>query len=438
MRSGCLAVALLGLVTWKPALAQSPPVPAPEVAPEPAVPAPSVREPPVIEPAREPEPAAAPAKDDITPAEAQVEAEFPTKRELHRNFAGSVQLDYMAVPSQSTGRDLGFDGATVEVSLKLAMDFTSNISSNVKVCVACHGFEIGMAFFDLRIADQLNVRVGRFSPAFGEFPLRHDPANHRTSDKPLPYDMGRMLRMTEWNQGVLPAPWVDNGVEVNGTHFFGNKLQVDYAAYVIGGPRAGADPLDFDFRASRSGENYYIDNNSRPAVGGQLVMTLLSGSTSFALGASMMRGTYDPEHRNRFAIYGAHAVFRMRDIFLRAEYLSRITEMSLGEDPTTRFKYGPGANGQHDRFFVKDGGYAEVEIPVGKRVTLVVREDGLRRRGNVSMTSELRSDSALLRHTAGLAILLRSSLRLKLSYEDYDFSDFEDEKVVHVGIAGPF
>jgi hypothetical protein len=250
--------------------------------------------------------------------------------------------------------------------------------------------------------------------------------------------MGRMVRMTEWNQGVLPAPWVDNGIEVNGTNFFGRHLQVDYAAYIIGGPRAGADPMDFDFRASRSGENYYIDNNSRPTYGGQLVATILSGSTSLALGASAMRGTYDPEHRNRFSIYGAHAVFRVRDVVFRAEYLRRLTEMSLGEDPMSRFKYGPRSDGTFDPYFVKEGAYAEVEVPLHKRLTAVLREDGMRRRGNVSMTSDMRSESMVLRHTAGLAILLRSSLRLKLSYEDYDFSDYEDEKVAHVGIAGPF
>ena len=180
---------------------------------------------------------------------------------LSRNFAGSIQLDYMAVPSEKTGRQLGLDGATAEVSLKLAMDFSKKISANVKMCVACHGVEIGMAYFDLRVTDEMNVRVGRFTPAFGEFPVRHDPANHRTSDKPLPYDMGRMLRTQEFNSGVLPAPWVDNGIELNGTHFFGKNLQTDYAIYAIGGPRAGADPIDFDFKLSRSGEAYYVDNN---------------------------------------------------------------------------------------------------------------------------------------------------------------------------------
>lgn len=411
------------------------PAPAPEAPPTPAP------EPPPS-PGPEPAPDAAPMPldldDDTTEPLDEVESETLTRPELHRNFAGSVQLDYMAVPTEERGRDLGLDGATVEASLKLAMDFSSNISASVKVCVACHGFEVGMAFFDLRVADQLNIRVGRFSPAFGEFPLRHDPANHRTSDKPLPYDMGRMLRMTEWNQGVLPAPWVENGIEVNGTQFAGDHVQIDYAAYAIGGPRAGADPMDFDFRASRSGDTYYIDNNSRPALGGQAVVTLLAGATSFALGGSMMRGTYDPNHQHRFAIYGAHAVLRIKDVFVRAEYLHRLTAMALTENPAERFRYGPGADGMYDRFFVKEGAYAELEVPLGRRVSAVVREDGLRRRGNVAMNSALRSDSAILRHTAGLAVLLRSSLRLKLSYEYYDFSDFSDESTAHIGIAGPF
>ena len=39
---------------------------------------------------------------------------------------------------------------------------------------------------------------------------------------------------------------------------------------------------------------------------------------------------------------------------------------------------------------------------------------------------------------SGTALLLRASLRLKASYEYYDFSDFESESVFHLGIAGPF
>ncbi|MGE0870703.1 MAG: hypothetical protein AB7P03_19210 [Kofleriaceae bacterium] len=400
---------------------------------------PATTEPAVDPPAVEPksEPAGSDPEADLS-AEVEAEPEPEPESKLHRNFAGSVQLDYMAVPTEKTGRGIALDGATAEVSLKLAMDFSSKISANVKVCVACHGFEVGMAFFDVRVADELNFRVGRFTPAFGEFPVRHDPANHRTSDKPLPYDMGRMLRMQEWNEGVLPAPWIDNGLEINGTHFFGDHVQTDYAVYAIGGPRGTDDPIDFDFRLSRSPENYYIDNNSRPVVGGQVVLSLLTDVATFAVGISTMRGTYDPDHKLPFEIYGAHTVLRIRDVFLRAEYLQRRTKMSLGDDPASRFKYGPNEMGIYDPYVVKDGAYVELEVPLGSRLSFVAREDALRRRGNVLQMSPLRSESVIVRSTAGLAILLRSSLRLKLSYELYDFSDFEDEQVGHIGIAGPF
>jgi len=45
------------------------------------------------------------------------------KAEAGRNFAGSIQLDYLAVPTEKIARPLARDGATVEVSLKLAVDF---------------------------------------------------------------------------------------------------------------------------------------------------------------------------------------------------------------------------------------------------------------------------------------------------------------------------
>jgi hypothetical protein len=358
--------------------------------------------------------------------------------ELERNFAGSVQLDYMAVPTEQVARQQALDGATVELSLKLAMGYGEHVSSNVKVCVACHGLEVGMAFFDLRVADELNIRVGRFTPAFGEFPLRHDPANHRTSDKPLPYDMGRMLRLTEWNLGVLPAPWVDNGIELGGTHFFGDAVQVDYAAYAVGGPRASSDAFDFDYRQSRTAESYYIDNNSRPALGGQLAVTIIDRDASINLGASAMSGTYDPDRQLEFVVAGAQASVRTAHGTLRAEYLIRRTEMALGDDPAMRFRYGPGADGMFDPFVVRDGFYTELEVPVGRRVDLVARWDGLRRRGNVVRTSPLRSESGLLRYTAGGSVVLKGALRLKVAGELYDFSDFDDEVVVHTGIAGPF
>ena len=122
------------------------------------------------------------------------------------NFAGSVQTNYLWVATDPDAREQTFDGFTNELSLKVAVDFSDAVSANIKLCYGCHGVELGMAFTDLRVLDELNFRAGRFSPSFGDFPLRHDPANHLTADKPLPYDMGRMLRLREFNLSVLPAP----------------------------------------------------------------------------------------------------------------------------------------------------------------------------------------------------------------------------------------
>ena len=138
---------------------------------------------------------------------------------LDRTFAGSAQIDYMLVPTarEANARFLGFDGFKLEATTKLTVDFSERFSANVKGCYGCHGFEMDMAYFDYRVADALSFRFGRFSPSFGSFNIRHDPANHRLVDKPLAYDMGRMLRMRSWNLGVLPSPFPDNGVEISGS-----------------------------------------------------------------------------------------------------------------------------------------------------------------------------------------------------------------------------
>jgi len=357
--------------------------------------------------------------------------------ELRHNFAGSVQVDYLAVPTEDKAAAQGLDGATVELSLKLAVDVGDRVQANVKVCVACHGLEVGLASFDLRVADQFNIRVGRFTPSFGSFPVRHDPANHRTSDKPLPYDMGRMLRIGEWNLGVLPAPWVDNGIELGGTVFAGSG-QVDYAVYATSGPKGDADAFDLDFVQSRSPDRYYVDNNSEPSVGARLAGTLDIGNLITAtLGASAMAGRYDPDRKLTFVIAGADLVVQIGRVFVRSEYLIRRTEMALGDDPDSRFRYGPGDDGRFDPYFRKDGFYGELEVPVGD-FELLGRFDGLRRHGNVAANSPLRSHSRLLRSTAAIAYRLPGGLRLKTSGELYDFSDFDDEVALHLGIAGSF
>lgn len=358
-------------------------------------------------------------------------------QDIERNFAGSAQLDYLAVPTSFPARPLGLDGFTTELSIKLTVDFTDRLSASVKVCYGCHGFETDMAHVDLRVVDELNVRVGRINPSFGEFGLRHDPANHRASSKPLPYDMGRMLRRDEWNMSVLPSPYVDNGAELSGNHFFGESVAVDYAAFIVSGLKGSDDGTDLDFVQSRSGSLYYVDNNSEPAVGGRVALTVNAGDEVTAtLGSSGMYGHYDPSAELEYWILGADAYLRLGQLTLRGEYLVRRTELALGTRPEQRFRYAftdPSKN-----FFVKDGFYVEAEYPILPSFEVLVRFDGMRRLGNVLASSALRSESAVLRTTVGVNFVVYQGLRLKLSGELWDFSDFDDEVALHAGVVASF
>lgn len=361
-------------------------------------------------------------------------------RGVDRNFALSGQIDYLLVPSDPQARTFSLSGFTAELALKLAADFNDHLSANVKLCYGCHGFETGMAYFDLRVADELNFRVGRFIPSFGEFPLRHDPANHRTADKPLPYDMGRMLRLREWNMSILPAPYVDNGVEINGTHWFGDTIQFDYALYLVSGFKGASDGLDLDFVQSRSGNLYYVDNNSVPAFGGRLALTVNFGDdVTASLGVSGHYGTYDPDAELDYTVLGADFFLRIGALNLRGEYLLRRTRFGVGDDPQSRFRYdGYDSSGHFVDFFTKDGFYIEADHPLGRRIELVARFDGMRRIGNVPVASALRRESAVLRYTLGTNFIIARGVRVKLSGELWDFSDFDDELAFHLGLVAAF
>jgi hypothetical protein len=362
---------------------------------------------------------------------------------LERNFAGSAQLDYHFVPTTKAAKAFpsAFDGFTMEFAGKLAVDFSEKVSANMKVCYGCHGFEADMMYFDFRVADELNFRVGRFSPSFGAFNLRHDPANHRLSDKPLPYDMGRMLRLRQWNMSVLPSPFPDNGIEIDGSTFMGHSLQLDYAVYGVTGFKADARPLDVDFKLSRSPQSYYVDNNARPTVGGRAALTYkLGDSSDLTLGASGMFGTYDPENQQTYLIFGGDLTVRFDRTNIRMEYLARRTSFDTSDRAV--FKYV--VADQHGDFFMKHGAYAEVEQALTPELDLIGRVDGMYRLGNVEAGSELTRRSSVLRYTIGTAYVIERGLRFKLSTELWDFSTREaisGRKVdlgMHAALAGSF
>jgi hypothetical protein len=345
--------------------------------------------------------------------------------DVQRTVAGSLQLDYLAVPTDSNAGTYTMDGATVEASLAMSVDLSKYASTTVKACFGCHGFEDASAFVDLRAADELRFRIGRMTPAFGSFPERADPASHRTADAPLPYDMGRMLRKDAWNEGVLPAPWVDNGVEVAGTHFFDGG-RIDYAAYALSGPKSDAlRPTDFDFVLSHS--SYYSDNNSQPIAGARFSGTVEADDFTLTMGASGMAGHYDPQRRLLFEILGADIVAKIASVHVRAEYVVRRTQMDVTALP-------PMAAGDT---FMKHGFYVETEVPIGP-VDLIGRFDGLRRSGPVPIDSPLTARASLYRYTLAGALRVTANVRIESSVEYYQFSDFADEVAIHLGVATPF
>jgi len=365
------------------------------------------------------------------------------------NLAGTLQLDYLFTPfGRSDPRPAShtLDGFTEELSLKLAIDISSHASANVKACFGCHGFEVGMAYVDFRLADEFNLRAGRFSPTFGEFGLRHDPGNHRLSDKPLPYDMGRMLRMMEFGRSVLPSPYVDNGIELSGSHFFGRRLQLDYAAHAVAGLRANTDtPYDVDFIASRSAAPYYIDNNSEPSVGGRVGLTArLADRVDLTVGGSAIWGAYDTRARMTYTVLGADLFLRAGRTNVRAEYLIRRTDMYAAEQERFEYALQPLADGSlPERVFqVRDGWYVEIEQPVLRNLDVILRWDGMRRRGNVAPGAAVDFDAGVSRWTLGAQYVIERGYRLKASAEHYAWwgmrSGADQDWAFHLGAVATF
>lgn len=361
---------------------------------------------------------------------------------VDHSLSGSVQLDYHFVPTapEANARRETFDGFTTEAGVKLTADVTDHVSASVKVCYGCHGFEADMMYLDYRPLEEIGIRAGRLNPSFGAFNLRHDPANHSLSSKPLPYDMGRMLRLSSWNMSILPSPFPDNGVEVGGTHWFGSNVQVDYAAYAISGFKGANDALDLDWVQSRSPNLYYVDNNGRPAVGGRVVGTVRLGpATDFTLGASVMHGTFNPDNTLAYSIAGGDVTFRHEKTTIRAEYLARRTEFDTSNP--ARFKYS--VTRERGDFFLKHGAYVEIEQGISSKVSLTGRLDGMARLGNVAADSPLQDGSTIGRFTIGSLFTIERGIRLKFSSEFWSFSDDnlrgQDRAVsIHTALVGSF
>ena len=105
-----------------------------------------------------------------------------------------------------------------------------------------------------------------------------------------------------------------------------------------------------------------------------------------------------------------------------------------------RFKYEVVPGGD---YFLKHGGYGEVELPITRSLDVMGRFDFLFRSGNVTVDSPLQAKSGIFRYTLGLAYTLERGVRIKYSTELWSFSDpglIGNHTAVssHLGVAAAF
>lgn len=324
-------------------------------------------------------------------------------------LSGSAAVDYRFAFGRNppvNPSPFGINGLTLEVAQKVVVDVGRGVSFSVKACGGCHGLEVDQAYGELHVKRAFNLRAGRINVPFGEFTLRHDPANFITPSKPLPYAMGDMLQYTRqgFNLGIMPAPWVDNGAEVFGSASLGETTQLDYAVYAVKGP---AGDNDFDFQRSRT----YVDNNRSPAFGARVVLT----GDDWAVGASGAAGTYDDRDRLWFLMGGVEGYLRLGPFTLRAEGLARRTDLDP-DDPNYRFVL-------IDPWFLKVGWYVQADFAITEGFTLVARSDGLHRFGMPLPFSEIASpEASVLRQTLSGLYRINDNFAVKAGYELWTFT----------------
>ena len=111
------------------------------------------------------------------------------------------------------------------------------------------------------------------------------------------------------------------------------------------------------------------------------------------------------------------------------------------DDPAI-FKYAVPTQGGD--FFVKHGGFIELEQPLVKDLDVIGRFDGMYRAGNVLATSPLSDKASVIRETLGFAYAIDRNFRLKTSGELWEFSGPNPttgryvEVSVHLGFVGTF
>jgi hypothetical protein len=354
------------------------------------------------------------------------EAARPPEEQFPRwSVHGVFSTDFNALVSDRHARDtMPEEGVAGEYVLGASLHLDRRLTVSARSCFSCHGFELQSAFADYEVLDGVTLRAGRFPLPFGSMSARFLPHQLESTSKPLPYIMGFMPRGREFNQGILPAPAVDNGAGAMANLWLAEGIQLGLEAAVTRGFK-GVD-TDLDFELSRDFE----DNNGEPAGAGRVTLTL----GPLVLGASAAGGRYDPDAELAYRLVGADLHLRPFPGWnLRLEGAWRETDFrdpAGDRDASRRRSYAAQIDG---------------EIAPQWRVFLLhdalhVEELFLTSAGPQPVPAPGSSDSenVVTRIAAGAVFAARPGVLLKTSAEFWNFSDFDDTWVFHATLVVSF
>ena len=200
------------------------------------------------------------------------------KAQIHRNFAGSIQLDYMAIPTEKTGREIALDGATAEVSLKLAMDFTEQDLREredvrrVSRRRGRHGV--------LRSARRRRAEHSRRSLHAG---VRRVPGAPRSREPPHERQAAALRHgphaadHASGTRACCPRRGSTTASRSTARTSSASTCQLDYAAYAIGGSARRRRSDRLRLQACRAPARATTSTTTRgPCLGGQVVASMLT------------------------------------------------------------------------------------------------------------------------------------------------------------------
>jgi len=286
---------------------------------------------------------------------------------------------------------------------------SGRLSGRVTACTSCHntnqtgmGFELVDAVVSLRLLGEslhresacpprveATVEMGRFVVPFGAFSGMSHPGIYRTVSAPMMFNMGRRAGPVAPLQPVLPAPYSDEGVNLNTRLRLPGSWSATFDAYAVNGLQTGGPGV---FRFSRT----YWDNNSDPAVGGRATI----GNEMLRLGGSIMAGQLqnDFQPRQDYELVGGDATLRFRELRFYFEYAMR-QEDSFPQAESTAY-----------------GTVFELEWDVLECFSLLGRYDTLDHRGVLG-------ERDTERFTWGVNVPLAGGSLLMVNVEQWHFSD---------------